>query len=435
MRAGVGFGFVLALWTGCTSTQFKPCTNDSTVCGPDAWCNPATQLCERPPGDLAVAPPDLAPSDLAFCKAGFVTGTAITLGQTQAPTNLAIANLDGNKFGDVLFLEPSIDKLTVMLQTDYNVYAAQHQYAVGNSPHSLAVADFDGGNVDVAVIGTVAGPASIFQVLTGAGAGALNPAQSIIPNQSGLFGELHAGTFLGGTHPDLVALSGTGSNNSLATLKNSSSANTLSFTKTGQAYSPTNELHLASGDVDGDGYTDVLTARGSGSNYYVTVNYGNPAGLNTRSVDTGGATATLLDIAAGDINGDHRDDIVTIDSLGTITVWYGASGQAPSQNGKAPISVGSALSQLVMADFNGDGYADVATIGKMTPYAYVYFGSAAGLDPSGASVQIGSLTNNDIAVGDPNGDSGSSGIRGEDTSCWSPDQGRRSRSATFRAVS
>ena len=155
----------------------------------------------------------------------------------------------------------------------------------------------------------------------------------------------------------------------------------------------------SAGDVNGDGYSDVLVG---GENYddgeldegRVALYLGSASGLgSTPSWNVYGNEATVLlgqsVASAGDVNGDGFSDVI-VSGLSRLSVYLGsASGLATNaawnvtQQNTYQASVASA------GDVNGDGYSDVivgmphfTTVGGGLPAnggALVYLGSASGL--------------------------------------------------------
>jgi hypothetical protein len=177
-------------------------------------------------------------------------------------------------------------------------------------------------------------------------------------------------------------------------------------------------------DVNGDGFADVAVgAAGDGAGGQVDVYLGGPSGLPTVPDLTLSAPSknTLLGLflaSAGDVNGDGYADLV----VGALTSAYlylgGPSGLAaapaailtPKSTEQTGVRVASA------GDVNGDGYADVLLGYYDFGTAYLYLGSATGLAlspalaltaPSGP-VQLGSpgsgFGHSLAGAGDLNGD-------------------------------
>ncbi len=188
------------------------------------------------------------------------------------------------------------------------------------------------------------------------------------------------------------------------------------------------------GDVDGDGYGDVIFGMpdlSGGSpctpaaySGIVEVMYGSASGLSasrnwyvTGCYATGaGARMGQTVAGAGDVNGDGYDDIVfgapfadlsTYGTVGKVYVMYGSASGLPLLNGYAnlgSVTQGSTIAGqhltgqfgatvAAAGDLNGDGYADIAVgapsddnFGTDAGMAFVFRGSAAGVDTSVANV-------------------------------------------------
>ena len=194
----------------------------------------------------------------------------------------------------------------------------------------------------------------------------------------------------------------------------------------------------SAGDVNGDGYGDVLVGsptydNGSTDEGRAWLYLGSAAGLSVGAAWTAEANQDAASFgedlaAAGDVNGDGYGDVVVGARTyqngdvneGQACVYYGSSGglmsspawtaEGGSINAWFGDSVGSA------GDVNGDGYGDVvvgcsgcANGALVGGRALVYLGSSAGLPTTpnwtAESTQNGSLYGSAVAsAGDVNGD-------------------------------
>ncbi|MFF1513375.1 FG-GAP-like repeat-containing protein [Streptomyces sp. NPDC058305] len=155
---------------------------------------------------------------------------------------------------------------------------------------------------------------------------------------------------------------------------------------------------VAVGDVDGDGYADLVigaggeaigTVKGAGS---VTVVFGAKGGLGNKAIAFNAPTPTARQgfgdrITVGDFDHDGRDDIAVV--AGTkVQVVKGAAKlrdtAKPAMKAYTPPGGGVATGQIAAADVNGDGYTDLATVAAFDDPADegtlgVLAGSASGL--------------------------------------------------------
>ncbi|MEW5868218.1 MAG: FG-GAP-like repeat-containing protein [Chloroflexota bacterium] len=173
-----------------------------------------------------------------------------------------------------------------------------------------------------------------------------------------------------------------------------------------QAGAALGQAIATAGDVNGDGYSDVIIGASHYNSYdgYVAVFYGSASGLagspdfpkiGWSGIHLGEAVST-----AGDVNADGYADVlfsapyqtgVNVEG-GLVNIYYGsASGLSPSDfdsvNGYDYLEhFGMALSTA--GDFNGDGYSDViigspersSTPGLYQGKADVFFGGSSGLN-------------------------------------------------------
>jgi hypothetical protein len=185
----------------------------------------------------------------------------------------------------------------------------------------------------------------------------------------------------------------------------------------------------SAGDVNGDGYADVVIGAYGASSYtgHAYVFLGSASGLGTTPAATliGPAGANGLFgtsvASAGDVNGDGYADLVVgadgvASETGSAYVYLGsASGLATTPATTLPGSGGSfGFSVASAGDVNGDGYADVVVgafvLSSGVGSAYVYSGSAAGtvLTPAttlnGMDGMNGDFGISVASAGDVNGD-------------------------------
>ncbi len=201
---------------------------------------------------------------------------------------------------------------------------------------------------------------------------------------------------------------------------------------------PLGSAVAGAGDVNNDGYDDVIVSASafSSDTGRVLVYEGSSAGLSTTASTTlDGATAGdyfgRSVAGAGDVNGDGYSDIVVgadgySSSTGIAYVYEGsASGlsSTPSATlaGSASSSFGSAVAGA--GDVNKDGYADVIVgaygYSSSTGRAYIYEGSASGLATTVSATLIGTTAGDDFGIsvalaGDVNNDGYSDVVVGAD---------------------
>ena len=158
----------------------------------------------------------------------------------------------------------------------------------------------------------------------------------------------------------------------------------------------------AAGDVNGDSYADVIVGavhfdHGEGDEGLVFVYHGSASGLGAVPAWTAESNQTSAEFGhsvstAGDVNGDgYADVMVGAPTYGRAYVYHGSAaglGATPAwtgESGQAGGAFGSSVSTA--GDVNGDGYSDVIVGAHQYDNGeqdegrvYVYYGSAAGLN-------------------------------------------------------
>jgi FG-GAP-like repeat/Cep192 domain 4/FG-GAP repeat len=164
-------------------------------------------------------------------------------------------------------------------------------------------------------------------------------------------------------------------------------------------------IAIATADFNLDGKADLAVAN-SGNNT-VNIMLGDGTGNFTAGPSVATSGQTLVAIAAGDFNRDGIPDVAAVGSgngagvLGTLTVLLGDGTGGLSSFG-SPASPGNFADAIVTADFNGDGYLDLAVVALLDNTLKIYLGDGNGnftiTGPIGARDPVA------IAVGDFNND-------------------------------
>ncbi len=128
----------------------------------------------------------------------------------------------------------------------------------------------------------------------------------------------------------------------------------------------TGGVHVATGDVDGDGVADIITGAGPGGGPHVKVFDGvdlkTPTELHSFFAYDAAFTGGVF-VASGDIDGDGRADIITGAGPGggpNVKVFQGGTGELHRSFFAYDASFTGGVS-VAAGDLNGDGFDDIVT--------------------------------------------------------------------------
>ena len=284
---------------------------------------------------------------------GFTAAGGSPFAVGDSPSCVAVGDFNGDGNLDLAVANLGSNNVTVLLGNGSGGFtpAAGSPFTVGTGPSSVAVGDFNlDGNADLVVANNVSGDVS---VLLGDGSGGFTVS---------LFGtggftdavSVAVGDINGDGKPDLILVDLVGY---IWSLLGDGSGN---FTAQGFLLGGTSPFFVAVGDFNGDGKLDFAVANVGSNNVSVflgdgTGNFTQPSGSPFAAGNVPGS------IAVGDFNGDGKPDLAIPNHLSnnvTLLLGDGTGNFTPASG--SPFTVGINPTSAAMADFNGDGVADLA---------------------------------------------------------------------------
>jgi hypothetical protein len=259
-------------------------------------------------------------------------------------------------------------------------FAPPVSYAVGSSPLDVAVSDFNGDSrLDLAV----ASQASGVSILLGNPDGTFQPVVTYPVGGTSPF-SVAVGDFNGDAKVDLAVScqSGTFTTSIVSVLL----GNGDGTFQAGVGYGTgTNPVSVAAGDLNGDGKLDLITANTSANN--VSILLGNGDGTFQASVEypTGG---NGVSVAVGDLSGDGRPDLAIanggFDNVAILIGNGNGTFQAP-----VPYAAGTFPQSVIMGDLDEDGTPDLAVANRGSNNVSILLGNGNGTFQAAVDYEAG----------------------------------------------
>jgi hypothetical protein len=333
-------------------------------------------------------------------------GSPVAVG--NSPNSVAIADFNQDGKPDMAVANYNSNNLTILLGNGNGSFTQSASSPVGVvlNPIALSVGDFNqDGKLDLA---TANDGSNNVTLLSGNGSGGFTQAagspvgvgsrpQSIVVADFNLDGK-----------PDLVTAN-LNSNNATILLSNGSSG----FTEPvgSPVATGAHPQSVAVADFNLDGKPDFATANFNSNNVTIQLNtcdalpcvgadFTQPAGSPI------GLGFSPFCVASGDFNQDGKLDLVTSNpNSQNLSILLGNGSGGFTQPAGSPVGTGVGPRSVTVGDFNGDGRLDLATANPVTANVTILLGNGSGGFIPSANFFVGKETSPaSIAVGDFNRD-------------------------------
>ena len=318
-------------------------------------------------------------------------------GRVRAVT---VADFNGDGRMDVAAANEIASNVSILLGNGAGIYAPAATFRTGSAPKMIEAADFNGdGNLDLV---TANGRSSNGEatVLLGDGTGkfptlkevSINP---VLANQATF---VTVADFNKDGKADLVV--GFSTTGVAVLLLGDGAGNFPTRTGLNNGSPP---VAGAAADFDGDGNLDLAVANQIiGPVASVSIFKGNGAGAFAAPVKFSVGT-TPVSLVTGDFNGDGKTDIVTANQFSdnvSLLLGDGAGAFAAATH----FGAGGFPTSVATADFNGDGHADLAVSNADVGNVLILQGDGTGQFRAAANYTGGAIAALGVSAKDVNGD-------------------------------
>jgi gliding motility-associated-like protein len=294
-----------------------------------------------------------------------------------APNLVLNGDIDGDKIPDLVTfnkINVSIHRNTTAVNaaTPTNFVSTRTDLALPAAAFAFGggVADFDGdGKLDIIATGYTSDQFYVFRNISTSGTISFGTRQDINmpPFGTNRSRAVTVGDFNSDGKPDL-AFACVGSS-SISIYLNTSTAGAISFTAAVTFNTYNGPWDIANADLDGDGKTDLIISCNSDQRIVVYLNSTTPFSSSLSfsiNLALSQVSGGLHGVAVGDLNGDGKPDIATLNNTGDAVHLY-----RNTSSGTGAISFDAALTlgggtfsgKISLGDLNGDTKPDVVAGG------------------------------------------------------------------------
>ncbi len=300
---------------------------------------------------------------------GFDPKVDYTVGSN--PRSVAVADFNGDGKQDVVTANYTNHNVSVLLRNAANTgFDAAVNFVTGTNPISVAVGDFNAdGKQDIVAANFGTGVNAVSVLLRNAANNGFDAKVDYAVNNSPV--SVAVADFNGDDKQDIVAVNNQSSGVASVLLRNAANTGFDPKVDFNVGFSPTS---VAAGDFNGDGKQDFATASGNGDNVSVLLRNAANNGFDSK-VDYG-VDDNPVELTVGDFNNDGKQDIVTANSgsgsaFNNISVLLRNAANT-GFDAKIDFNAGtSSVGAVAVGDFNGDNRQDITALNTGNVRIYV----------------------------------------------------------------
>lgn len=277
------------------------------------------------------------------------------------PDAVALGDLNGDGKLDIVAVVEQDDAVSILLGNGGGTFARQTAIPVGRLPVAMVLADLNGdGALDLVTVGT--DNSGTESVLLGRGDGTFGP-RADYKDFEGDPMAVAVGDFNGDKKLDLIVAYQTVNNGTVGDFAVRLGAGDGTFGPLTEIRHPGGApLSVAVGDLDGDGYADIVTADHGG---ILTILLNKDGMLGSGDVATNLTVDRMIGprtVALADLDGDGKLDIIATNESGNSISVYRNHGDGTFKDlDLTEYGVGIGPSALALGDLDGNGLIDVVT--------------------------------------------------------------------------
>ncbi len=318
--------------------------------------------------DGGAAPRPAAPAPLPQYER-----TVLLESTSETSANVSIGDVNGDGNPDIVLAKgrhwPLVDR--VLLGDGRGGFSSAHDLGTASDrSYSGHLVDLDGdGDLDVAI----SNDKDAKLVYLNDGTGHFRPGSTFgqpdWPTRNATIVDLNADRL-----PDIVVANRTGDRPGASYICFNKGRG--QFDSACEKFATESATTITAADVTGDGLVDLIVPHRDGGQSHIYVNGGKGTFIGAVRVPFGPPDANIRMSAAADLNGDGRQDLVTIDEKTGVAVYYGEAGNRLSA--AVPIGLGDKSPYaLALADLDGNGTTDIV-VGYIEARPAVFFNDGSG---------------------------------------------------------